>query len=231
MKALLRRYLCFLVGCAVCSVGIVLSVNANIGLSPWDVFHQGLANLLGITFGNASIVVGLIIVTLDWLLGERIGIGTVLNIVLVGIMLDGIQATGLIPIPQTLVGSLLMMTLSLAVIGVGTYLYICPGLGSGPRDALMVAMVKRMPRVPVGLLRALTEGGALLVGWLLGGPVGIGTIYSMIGIGVAIQWVFQLFHFEAGKLHQEDLLESLRNFSAAWKETFSREKQTALEKK
>ena len=148
------RYVRLLAGLVICSIGIVLTINANIGLSPWDVFHQGLGKLMGMTIGQSGILVGLVIVVLDWILGEHFGMGTVLNVILIGLLMDYIMAQGFIPLAHTMVWSVIYVFVGMFIAGCGSVLYLGAGLGSGPRDGLMVALVKKSGK-SVRLIRTL----------------------------------------------------------------------------
>ncbi len=216
LKQIASRYLRLLIGLILFAFGSACAVNANIGINPWGVFNQGMTHILPITYGQASILVGIVILFIDLALGQPIGMGTLLDILVIGSVVDLIFAAGWIPVCQTLWGGLAMMLVSLLLIAVGSYYYLGSGFGSGPRDALMVALVQRLPRVPVGLIRSCLEGGALLVGWILGGQVGIGTVVSVGGIGIIMQGVFHLFSFDVGAVHHESVKESLVQLKTAW---------------
>lgn len=191
------------------SFGIVLTIKANLGYAPWDVFHWGLGRTLNVSIGTASIGVGLALCVAVVFLGEKLGIGTILNMVLIGLFLDGFLALDLVPIAHSLPLGLLMITIGLFSVALGSYFYIKSAFGAGPRDSLMVS-VRRLTKFPVGVCRAIIEGSVVLIGWFLGGPVGLGTVVAALGIGVCIQIVFALFRFEpAGVKHE--------TFDMTWK--------------
>ena len=127
-------------GALVSAVGIAMMLQANVGLEPWSVLQEGMSNTMGITYGTASILVGAVIIAVSLLCGEPIGLGTVLNIVLCAVFIDGIQAMGWIPQMDTLWGGLLMLAAGLEILVIGTWLYMRTALGAGPRDSLMVAL-------------------------------------------------------------------------------------------
>jgi uncharacterized membrane protein YczE len=189
------------------ALGIVMTIRANLGLSPWNIFHQGISFRLGISFGTANIAVAAVIVALVVLMGERVGLGTLCDMVLVGVFVDVLVFVDWIPEIQDFFPGLLMMIGGLFVIAVGSFFYIGAGYGAGPRDSLMVVMARRT-RCPVGLSRALIEGTAALCGWALGGSAGIGTLIAAFGIGITIQIVFTLLRFNVRAIHQESLFES-----------------------
>lgn len=183
------------VGLALFSLAISLMVKANIGVSPWDVFHQGISNVTGMSFGTASIVVGLAILVVSFALKERIGYGTLSNMVIIGLIIDWIFAIDLIPQSANLWVGLGMLLLGMVLTGFASFLYISAAFGAGPRDSMMVALVKRTGR-SVGTIRTLIELTALCFGYLMGGQVGIGTLILALGIGPTIQYIFKLMAFD-----------------------------------
>lgn len=190
----LKNLLRLVLGLLLYALGIVLSINANLGVAPWDTFHQGLSSLINITFGQASIAVGFIIVLLNLYLKEKIGIGTILNMVLIGVFIDLIFSYNIIPIMDTFISGLVMIILSMFVIALASYCYIGARFGSGPRDGLMVGLTKKTGH-PVGLIRGLIELSVLFIGFLLGGKVGIGTVILAFGIGPIVQFTFNKLNF------------------------------------
>lgn len=211
-----KRFVRLILGLFVFAVGIVFAINANIGYAPWDVFHAGLSKTLGITFGSASITVGLIIVVLTVSLGERVGIGTLLNMLLIGMFLDLIMAGCWIPISSNFFLGLLMMVVAMVIMGIASILYIGSGFGAGPRDSLMVA-VTRLTKLPVGVCRGAIEVTAVLAGWLLGGMVGVGTVFTALTIGYFIQTTFKVFRFDPTKVKHETLIDTYKSLIKATK--------------
>ncbi len=185
------------------ALATVLTLQAGLGLSPWSVLHQGLSRQIQLTFGQTSILVGAALIVVSLLLGQRPGVGTVLNMILIGLYIDLILWSGLVPnssVHEPLFG-LLMLTGGVATMGVGSALYIKAGLGAGPRDSLMLAL-KMTSGLRAGWVRAGIEATALVVGYLLGCTIGIGTIIFMLGIGIAIDVAFRVFKVQP---HRERL--------------------------
>lgn len=195
MRKILFNLLRLFAGLFLYAVGIVCTINANLGLSPWDVFHQGLLKLTGITMGQASISTGLVIVILNWVLGEKVGLGTLFNMLFIGVFMDIIMLNHLIPVPNNFLVRLIMIIVGMMIIGIASYLYISAGLGAGPRDGLMSALTKKTKK-SVRLVRNSIELVALLVGYFLGGMVGVGTLIMVFGGGYFVQLVFKLFKFD-----------------------------------
>ena len=190
-RSLPFRYAQLMVGLAVCAVGVWLTLRAGLGVSPWDVLHAGLAAHLHVAFGTVVIGVGLVVLAVSLLLRVRPGIGTALNIVVIGWLLNVLLP---LPVLRDLarapyverVGALLLGT---ALLGLGCAMYVGAHLGEGPRDGLMVALHDRTG-LSIGRTRFAIEAAALGAGWLLGGPVGIGTLIAVVGIGPAVQLGF-----------------------------------------
>ena len=168
-----------LVGLALCGAAIALMVEANLGLGPWDVVHEGLSLRTPLTIGQASILVGALVL-LAWLpLRERVGLGTVTNIVVIGLAIDA--TLWVVPDVTSLTARIVLLLVSTPLFAVGSGLYIGSGLGSGPRDGLMTGLARR--GWPVGIARVAIETTALAVGWSLGGTVRIGTLYFALSVG------------------------------------------------
>lgn len=208
-----RRLLWVVLGMVVSAVGIVMMLQANIGLEPWSVLQQGMAQTFGITYGTASVIVGAAAIGVAILCGEGFGLGTVLNITLCAVFIDFLLARGWIPLMENLFSGVLMLLGGLELLAIGTWLYMKSALGVGPRDALMVALARKTGR-SVGLCRAVVEIGVIVAGWLLGGQVGIGTVISAVGLGSLFNLNFALLHFKAAELHQENLRETFRNLKS-----------------
>lgn len=194
MNKVIKRMAKLFLGLFLYALGIVMTINANLGLAPWEVFHQGLSRNLGITMGQASIYVGMLFVVLDSLLGERLGWGTLFNMLFIGVFIDVLMLNRLVPVFQGLVPRYAMMLLGMFTIGVASYFYISAALGSGPRDGLMVALTKRTTK-SVRFLRNCIELSVLAIGYVLGGSVGIGTVIMALSAGYFVQFAFKLFRF------------------------------------
>lgn len=195
MKEILKRVAKLFLGLFLYALGIVMTINANLGLAPWEVFHQGLSKILGITMGQASISVGIILVILDSLFGERLGWGTLCNMIFIGLFLDILMLNNLVPVFQSLIPKFIMMLLGVFTIGVASYFYISAGLGSGPRDGLMIALTKKTDK-SVRFLRNCIELSVLAIGYLLGGSVGVGTPIMALSAGYFVQFAFRLFKYD-----------------------------------
>ncbi len=190
MAVEVRRWVFLLSGLVCFGVGIALMVRGELGLSPWEVLSQGISDSTGIAIGTVSILLGLPIM-LAWIpLGERPGIGTLINIVLIGIVtnmtLAMIEPLGSVTIKMA------FMVSGVLVIGVGSGLYLSSNMGAGPRDGLMIGLARKTTW-PVRRVRTIIEVSVLVVGVILGGTVGIGTVVFAFGIGPVVQGALRVF--------------------------------------
>lgn len=164
-------------------LGIALTVRAELGLGPWDVLHQGIAEHTGVGIGVAGILAGVVVLLIALPLGAQVGIATVFNVVLVGLVVDGTLAV--LPDVDALPVRWAMLLAGVGLGGLGTALYLVPRLGAGPRDGLMTALAARGPSIR--LVRTGIELTALALGLLLGGAVGAGTVLWALGVGPVVQ--------------------------------------------
>jgi uncharacterized membrane protein YczE len=168
--------------------GDLLTVRANIGLGPWDVLHQAVSIHTGLRFGVAVVVVSFAVLVLAALLGERPGIGTALNALIVGSSFDVFDRLGLAPHLHGGASGLALDLFGIAVIGLASALYIGASFGAGPRDSLMLAIVRRGPRI--SLASWAIQISALTTGYAFGGSVGIGTVLFALGLGPCIEGAY-----------------------------------------
>lgn len=181
-------------GYFVCALGMVMTINANIGLAPWDVLHQGISNVTGLTIGRANIILGFLIIILDVFLGADIGWGTIFNMMFIGLFVDFIMFNNLIPIFNSFFPSLLMMLLGILVLGYGLFIYIGAGYGAGPRDGLMVALHQRTNK-SIRFVKNSVEILALTIGYVLRGSVGVGTAIMAVAGGYFFEFAFKTVNF------------------------------------
>jgi uncharacterized membrane protein YczE len=177
------------VGLVLFGVSVGLMVRANLGLASWDVLHQGLARQTGLPLGWVVNIVGAAILLLWWPLRQRPGIGTVANVIVVGIVADATIAV--VPAVHLLAAQIPLLAAAIVINAVGTGLYVGAGLGPGPRDGLMTGLAARGHSIR--LVRTLIELVVLAVGWFLGGSVGIGTLAFALAIGPLAQISIQRF--------------------------------------
>ncbi|NLK63685.1 MAG: hypothetical protein GX289_01175 [Tissierellia bacterium] len=213
MKKYLKKLIQLIIGLFLYALGLVLCIYANIGLAPWDAFGIGVSKVTGISYGNVSIITGiLILVVLVLIFKEKIGFGTIFNTILIGAFADLIINFKIIPYMTKFFSGIIMLLAGQIVICYATYLYIDVGLCSGPRDTLMVALGKRFPNIPIGLVKSSIEGTVLLIGWLLGAKVGLGTIIYVFSIGFTLQTMFKLLKFDVKSVVHESVFDTVNIF-------------------
>ena len=203
-----RNSLIATLGLMLFGLGVHLTIQADIGVAPWDALNLGLSKTFGILYGTASVIVSFAIIAVDLLLREPIGIGTVLDAVVVGKTVDLINWLGIIPfVEDNITVSIAVMLIGLFIMGLGQVVYMRAGLCCGPRDSLMLAINRRLKKLPVGAVSVLMMIIVLLVGWMLGGPIGIGTIVCTFGIGIMMQFAFVITCFEPKDVEHTGFLE------------------------
>lgn len=185
MSTKIRQFIQVILGTSLIGIGISLNYLANLGLGPWGVFHDGLSKTLGISYGRTIIITGVAVMLLWIPLKQKPGIGTVVDIFLVGIVADLIILN--FELSDSIFLSLTLIAFGIILIGAGTAIYVGADLGAGPRDGVMVGL--ETIGLKIGTARNLIELFAFLTGWLLGGLVGYVTILFVIGIGPVVQMV------------------------------------------
>lgn len=177
-----QRSVRLLAGLLVFGASLALLIKAGLGLDPWDVFAQGVSGRTGLSIGTVTIVTSLLLL-LAWIpLRQRLGIGTLANALVVGLVIDA--GLAVLPDPPGLAGQIAYLVVAVLGSGVGSGLYIGAGWGPGARDGIMTGLAAR--GIPIPLARGAIELSALLIGWLLGGSVGIGTIVFALAIGPVV---------------------------------------------
>lgn len=185
-KRLIIRWLMMLAAYIVFGYFIDVTVAASLGVSPWDVLHLGVSNRLGITLGQASFGVGALVVLAGWALGVAPKWGTVANIVVIAYAVDFFRHYDLVISSDHLAGRIALFIIGTFVNGLMTSVYTSLHLGAGPRDGLMLALTARLKK-PVSLIRLVMEIGVTIAGWLIGGPVGLGTVLAAVLLGPFVQ--------------------------------------------
>src|SRR2546423_2814646 len=186
------------------ALGIVAFLESKLGLSPWDVLHQGIAKHTPLSFGEANILVSVVVVTIAWLLGARVGIGTLANAVLVGAFIVGLTSVGAVQhLAHDPLGVRIgLLAAGVALTGAGSGIYLAAALGAGPRDSLMVVGSELLGR-RIAVVRVGLELCALGIGIGLGGTFGVGTVAFALSIGPSIElsfWVLERTRFTLAPL-------------------------------
>ncbi len=183
------RYLALFSGLFIVANGIVLTINARLGVNPWDVLHIGLSTKIGLTIGQVIQGTGLLLITVSYIFKIRPSIGTILNMIFLGLFVDMVIAGGYVPQPEMLWLRVVLYIFGVLLYGFGVAFYISPNLGAGPRDSLMLALT-RVSRFSVGTIRTFIEVTVATIGYFLGGPLGIGTVIFALSIGLFMELGF-----------------------------------------
>ena len=190
--------------------GIYLTIQANLGAAPWDVLNLGLSNSFHILYGTASVAVSLTILLIDILLKEPIGIAMFIDATVVGKSVDFFNWLHPVPKCGSIWTGIPVLLFGLVIIAYTQYTYMIASLGCGPRDTLLVGLAKRAGKLPIGAVSIALLSTATLIGWLLGGPVGIGTIICAFGTGPIMQIAFATVRFDATRIRHQRLRDSAR---------------------
>jgi uncharacterized membrane protein YczE len=186
-RPITMRYIMFILGLFVGALGCVLTIQAHLGVAPWDTFHIGLQKTFGLTIGIWSQIVGVIVIFSSYAVAKiKPNFAMFLNMVCFGSFLDLILWSNVIPEPQTMTARLLMFLLGVIIMAIGIGMYLSPRLGAGPRDSFMLAMNERLGW-SIQKVRLIIEVTVLIAGAALGGPVSIGTVLIALLTGPMIQ--------------------------------------------
>jgi uncharacterized membrane protein YczE len=192
--------------------GVYLTIQANIGAGPWDVLNLGLSNTFGILYGTASVAVSYLILGIDIALKEPIGIAMFIDAFVVGKAVDFFNRINAVPKCDSVVTGIPLMIAGLIIMAYTQFIYMSASLGCGPRDTLLVALAKRAHHVPIGIVSIVLLSLATSIGWLLGGPVGIGTLICAFCAGPIMQIAFSTVKFDATLVHHQLVTDSVKVF-------------------
>ena len=209
-KKIVSQWVRIVLGLLVFSFGVHLTIYANIGLAPWDCLGMGIAAHTPLNYGLSMTAMSLIILAIDLLLKERIGFGTIIDAVLTGNFVQMFNDLNPLAENRSLWAGILIMLAGFVFMALGMWIYMKGEQCCGPRDSLLVGLGKRLPKVPIGVVEVLLWAAVLLTGWLLGGPVGIGTLISTFGAGLVMQLVYNMVKFEPRDIRHRDVLQTVR---------------------
>lgn len=225
MKILSKKLVRIMVGLFLFALGNVLTINAGLGVSPWVVFDQGIANVLGITVGKATIGAGVVILIIDIFLGQPLGWGSVLNMFFLGFFMDVIMLNNLVPILNSIPLRFIMLFIGVVLQGFATYYYLSGALGAGPRDGLMVALTIKSKR-SFRLVKTLTEIIVVGIGYSLGGDLGIGTVIMAMFAGQIFQFVFNTVNFNVSEVKHRYIQDDILYLKNRWTEKDAKVKES-----
>lgn len=203
---LIQRILKLLIGLFIAAIGITTMLRANIGLPPWDVLHMGITKVIPVSMGQAIIIVSIILTLIGVLLGEKIGVGTICNMFLVGTFIDLIINSQIIPQGKNFIIGFLMLNLGLMILAIGTVIYMSCELGCGSKDGVTMGINKRINQ-PVKYVRAGLEMLAIIIGMFMGAEFSLVTIYSALVFGFLMQFSFKILKCNASSLKHRSIKE------------------------
>ena len=206
-KRILLEWLQIAGGLLVFAFGVHLTIYANIGLAPWDCLGMGISYHCPLNYGLSMTAVAVLILLIDLGLRERIGYGTVIDALLTGNFVQMFNDLNPLAPNRSLWLGIALMLVGFVFMALGMWIYMRAAQGCGPRDALLVGLGKRLPRLPIGVVEILLWAAVTALGWLLGGPVGLGTLISTFGAGAVMQLVYSLLRFEPRDIAHRDLLQ------------------------
>ncbi len=210
MKQIMTGWVRIVGGLFVFAFGVHLTIRANLGLAPWDCFGMGISYHTPLNYGLSMTVMAIVILGIDMLMKEKIGFGTVIDALLTGNFVQLFNDLDHFPETKGVFTGILIILCGLAFMTIGQFFYMRAAQGCGPRDALLVGLGKRLHRLPIGAVQVLLWGTVLLIGWLLGGPVGIGTLVCTFCSGVVMQAIYTLIRFEPRSVVHQSFLETVR---------------------
>lgn len=199
-------------GLFIFAAGNYLTILGNIGLTPWDSVHMGITNIFSsLSFGTIHIIVSVVVLIADLLMKEKIGLGTIFDAVLVGPFVDMWTAINPIKSINNFWLGTLVAVVGLFIMAVGQYFYMSGGLSCGPRDSLLVGVGKRFPKIKIGFVDIGMKIILVIIALALKGPIGLGTLIAMCGMGLAMQIVFTIFRFDPRIINQLDLIQTYKS--------------------
>ena len=197
-----------LFGLVIYSFGVYLTIYANIGLAPWDCFGMGIAKHTPLNYGSSMVLIGVCAIVIQLILRERIGFAALFDALITGRLTQFFIDISPYPENHSLWLGIVFMLFGFLFIALGMYVYMSAECGCGPKDGLLIAIGKRMPKIPIGVVEMLLWTVVTLIGWLLGGSVGIGTVISTLGAGAVMHLFYTVIHFEPRKLRHRSIKET-----------------------
>ena len=216
-KEYFKRLIRLIFGLFLYALGSYMTIQANVGLAPWECFQTGLMYKTGIMYGNIVVGVGVIIILIDFLLKEKIGFGTILNAMLIGKFVDLLNYIDLIPKLDNFPLGIGLLFAGEVVLCVGSFFYIGASMGAGPRDSMMVALGRRLNKLPIGVVRGILEATVLFLGWMMGAKVGIGTVIAVFGISTIMEYTFRILRFDVKGIKHENLVDTINRVTGGTK--------------
>ncbi len=209
-KKIIIEWLEIVAGLIVFSFGVHLTIYANIGLAPWDCLGMGIAGHTPFNYGISMTIMAVVVLMIDILLKEKIGFGTIIDALLTGNFVQAFNSLNKLPENHNIWLGIIIMLVGFVFMAIGMWIYMSARQCCGPRDALLVGIGKRLPKIPIGIVEVLLWAVVLFAGYILGGPVGIGTLISTFGAGLVMQLVYSVIRFEPRKLEHRDVMNIIK---------------------
>lgn len=205
MKPIRLRVCRIAAGLLLYASGVYCCIQADIGLAPWDALHMGLSLHLPVSYGTASVLVALLLLLVDLLLRQTIGLGTIIDALSVGKAVDLLRWLDLLPQPASALGRLNYLLVGLVLMSIGQWLYMSSALGCGARDGLLVAISRRVRSVPIGAVNTALLVLVVCAAHLLGGPIGPGTLLTVALQGAVMQMIFRMVRFDPRTVRHQSI--------------------------
>lgn len=216
-SAIFRKFLkspCqVLLGLYIYSFGVYLTIAANIGLAPWDCFCMGISQHTPLNYGSTMMLISVAAILIQLLFREHIGFATILDALITGRLTQFFIDISSYPENNSLWIGIVLLLLGFLIIDLGIYVYMSAELGSGPKDGLMMVIGQKLPEILIGVIGILLWSAVTLIGWLLGGSVGIGTLLSIFGAGFVMHIFYDAIGFEPRELKHKSLRKTLMSLS------------------
>ncbi len=194
-----------LLGLSIYSFGVYLTIYSNIGLAPWDCLGMGIAKHTPLDYGSSMVLIGVCAIVIQLILQERIGFATLFDALITGRLTQFFIDISPYPENHSRWLGIIFMLFGFLFISLGMYVYMSAECGCGPKDGLLVAIGKQMPKIPIGVVEIILWAVVTLFGWMLGGTVGIGTLISVLGAGAVMHLFYTVIHFEPRKLRHRSI--------------------------
>ncbi len=213
IKILLKKLFQVLLGLFIYSFGVYLTIAANIGLAPWDCFCMGISQHTPLNYGSTMVLISVAAILIQLLFRERIGIATILDALITGRLTQFYIDISPYSQNHSLWLGIIFMLFGFLFIALGMYVYMKAEMGCGPKDGLLIAIGRKMPKIPIGIIEILLWTTVTACGYLLGGTVGIGTVISTFGAGAVMHLFYTVIHFEPRKLRHISVIETVQTLN------------------
>lgn len=209
-KEIISGWLKIVFGLLVFALGVHLTIRADLGVAPWDCLGMGIARHTPLNYGLAMTSIAVVVLLIDIVMKEKIGFGTIIDALLTGNFIQ--LFNDIDPFPETagVFAGIIIIVVGLALMALGQFFYMSSAQCCGPRDTLLVGLGRRLDKLPIGAVQVILLGTVLLAGWLLGGPVGIGTLVSTFGAGIVMQIIYDLIKFEPRSVEHRSVVETAK---------------------